>query len=93
MGYCGIGLQPLNENGSQLEIGEIMQTMEQWEESLNTHTQEVYINVGDWFKQAKELLDDCDEFKGKKYNIKDLIEIAKMIQMEYWQTAKIYKPK
>lgn len=64
-------------------------TEKEWRESLDTHSEEVYCEVGSWMAQAKELLEDPEYLGGKPWTTQDLIELTKIIQLEYWETIKL----
>ena len=68
-------------------------TEEKWLESLENHSQEVYCEIGSWMAQAKELLEDPEYSDGKSWTALDLIELTRIIQLEYWETIKLWDPR
>ena len=67
---------------------------EKWLESLETHSEEVYCEIGSrWMKQARELLEDPEYSGGRSWSTRDLIELTKIIQLEYWETIKHWDPR
>lgn len=73
---------------------EAKMTEKEWRESLDTHSEEVYCEVGSrWMAQAKELLEDPEYSGGKPWTTRDLIELTKIIQLEYWETIKLWDPR